>query len=108
MTRTIALLLLGSALCLASPAVAKDTYTQPTTFALGSDAQAHEMSARHRYARQSGAFIAAARAQPGYTYAPISHKVFNDPRWPYVNWRGAWDSLYAPGPRVTFVRYSGF
>jgi len=106
MTKITALLLLGAALCVVSPANAKDKVTQPS-LARGGDSQV-DMSARHRYGRHGGVFIAAARAQPGYTYAPISHKVFNDPRFPYVNWRGAWDSLYAPGPRVTFVRSGAY
>jgi hypothetical protein len=105
MTRTSALLLLGSALCLVSPASAEVSHAQK--LALGNDAQQHEMSSRHRHWR-GGRVVAVATRVPGYTYAPISHKVFGDPRWPYVNWRGARDSLYAPGPLVTFVRYDSY
>jgi hypothetical protein len=107
MTRTTALLLLSAALGLASPASADETHAP--TLALRSDASAqpHEMSARHRSWRHDRATVYA-RACTGFTIAPTLYKTYGDKRWPYVNWRGACDSLYAPGPAVTFVRYGSY
>jgi hypothetical protein len=98
--RSIALLLVtGAALSLAGPALADESKA-----AFDRDALAqHEMSSRHR------AGVIAVRGRlcgPGFTVAPTLHKTYGDRRWPYVSWRGACDSLYAPGPLVTFVRYS--
>ena len=102
MTRTIVLFLLSAALGLAGPAGAAETHAPTSGLRSGMSVQQHEMSSRHRW-RERVAVIA--RACPGATVAPIAHKVYGDKRWPYVNWRGACDSLYAPGPLVTFVRY---
>jgi hypothetical protein len=100
------LFLLGAASGLVGPASA-DQAAAPT-FALGLDpsAEQHEMSSRHR--RWHDRVAVARRACPGFTVAPIPHKVFGDKRWPYVHWIGACDSLYAPGPAVTFVRYDSY
>jgi hypothetical protein len=108
MTRITALLLLGAALGLAGPASADETHAQPSGLSSGTSAQPHDMSSRHRHRSHERAVTVRARACPGYTVAPIAHKVYGDRRWPYVNWRGACDSLYAPGPLVTFVRYESY
>ena len=111
MTRIAALLLLSATLGLAGPARADDTHAQ--TLALRSDASARhgetssEMSSRHRSWRHDRVAVFA-RACPGFTVAPTPSKTYGDWRWPYVNWRGACDSLYAPGPAVTFVRYGAY
>ena len=80
MKSTTALLLLGAALCMAGPASAGDSHWRSRVVVV---------------------------PPGGFTTAPISHKVF-DRRWPYVSWIGVRDSLYAPGPLVTFVRYDSY
>ena len=105
MTRTTALFLLSAALGLAGPAGAAETHPQTSGLRSGMSAQPHEMSSRHRWRER---VAVTARACPGATVAPIAYKVYGDKRWPYVNWRGACDSSYAPGPFVTFVRYESY
>jgi hypothetical protein len=102
MTRTTALIVLSAAICLGGPATAREARSEPAAFSTAASAPI-EVSSRHRYAH--GRVVALARLPAQYTHAPIAHKVFGDPRWPYVNWRGHPDSLYVPGPLVTFVRY---
>lgn len=103
MKMTTALLLLGSALCSVSPANADDSRQQKLVF--GSDTSLpQEMSSRHRHWRV-GRVVA---PYSGFTHAPTLHKAFHDKRWPYVSWIGARDSLYVPGPLVTFVRYGSY
>lgn len=104
MKSTLALILAGTLMGVAvsatGPVAAKDTRPQYPSLR-DTNSAGLEMSSRHRYSR----IVASGRLAPQYTYAPIAHKVFGDPRWPYVHWRGSHDSLYAPGPLVTFVRY---
>lgn len=107
MKTAITLLVVGVALCLARPASAGGSQSAALALNSAALAQQSDLSSRHKPWRR-GHVVSYARACPGYTYAPISHKVFNDRRWPYVNWRGACDSLYAPGPLVTFVRYPSY
>lgn len=107
MTRITALLLLSVALGLASPARAGDTHAQTLALTGDTSVRHHEMSSRHRHWRHDRAAVIA-RACPGFTVAPTLSKTYGDWRWPYVNWRGACDSLYAPGPAVTFVAYGSY
>lgn len=106
MTRTTALLLLGAALGLAGPASADESHPQKSGLSSGTSAPRHEMSSRRSHPHDR--ITAYARACPGFTVAPIAHKVYGDKRWPYVSWIGGCDSLYAPGPFVTFVRHESY
>jgi hypothetical protein len=105
MQSTIVLILLGAALSSVGPANADvSRVRQPV---LASDApmgQPFEMSSRHRHLHR-GRIVAVGHACPGFTVAPTLQKTYFDRRWPYVSWRGSCDSLYGPGPLVTFVRY---
>jgi hypothetical protein len=85
------LLLLAASLCWVGPTDAS--------------AQNREFSARHRVvvAGPSDVVVFRPGCRPGFTVAPTRFKTFDDRRWPYVSWRGSCDSLYAPGPMVTFV-----
>jgi hypothetical protein len=105
MARTTALLLLSAALGLTGPARAGNTHAQTSVLRSDTSARHDEMSSRHRPWRHDRVF---ARVCPGFTVAPTLSKTYGDKRWPYVNWRGACDSLYAPGPAVTFVRYGSY
>jgi hypothetical protein len=105
MKRTTAFLLLGAALCCVSPANAEEPRAQTLSVGSNASSRQHEMSSRHRHLRH-GRSVVMARACDGFTVAPTLHKVYGDRRWPYVSWFGSCDSLYAPGPAVTFVRYS--
>jgi hypothetical protein len=108
MRSTTALLLIGTALCWVSPASADASGGRQAVLASNAPAATpFEMSSRHRH-RHHGRIVAVARACPGFTVAPTWEKTYFDRRWPYVNWRGSCDSLYAPGPLVTFVRYHGY
>lgn len=104
MKSTTALALLGSFLCVATPAEADQARAQQPAPSAGASVQPHELSSRHRHWR-GGHAVVVRRLAPPYTHAPIPHKVFGDPRWPYVHWFGSPDSLYVAGPLVTFVRY---
>jgi hypothetical protein len=106
MKRFAVLILLGAASGLVGPAVADETHAPKSGLSLGPSAQQQEMSSRHR--RWHDRVAVRARACPGFTVAPIAHKVFGDKRWPYVHWIGACDSLYARGPLVTFVRAESY
>jgi hypothetical protein len=107
MTRITALLLFSAALGLAGPARADNTHAQTSLLRSDTSARHHEMSSRHRPWRHDRVAVFA-RACPGFTVAPTPYKTYGDKRWPYVNWRGACDSLYAPGPAVTFVSYGSY
>ena len=102
MTRTTVLITLSAVISLTGPATAAEKRSQHQTFSAAAMAPI-EVSSRHRTTHER--VVALARLPAQYTHAPIAHKVFGDPRWPYVNWRGHPESLYAPGPLVTFVRY---
>jgi hypothetical protein len=98
------LLLLAASLCWVGPAGAAER--SPRTPVIGGvAAQQHEFSSRHRVAAGPSDVVAFRRGcRPGFTVAPTRFRTFDDWRWPYVSWRGSCDSLYAPGPLVTFVR----
>jgi hypothetical protein len=106
MKRFAALFLLGAASGLVGPASADEALAPKFALSLGPSAEHHEMSSRHRRWHDRVAVVR--RACPGFTVAPIAHKVFGDKRWPYVHWIGACDSLYARGPLVTFVRAESY
>jgi hypothetical protein len=106
MKRFAVLFLLGAASGLAGPASAAEASAPKFALSVGPSAQQHAMSSRHR--RWHDRVAVARRACPGFTVAPIAHKIFGDKRWPYVHWIGACDSLYAPGPSVTFVGYDSY
>jgi hypothetical protein len=108
MKRIAALFLLSAALGFVGPASAEETQAQTSGLSSGMSGQQHEMSSRHRHRSHDRRVAVSARACPGFTVAPIAHKVYGDKRWPYVSWIGACDSLYAPGPLVTFVRYQSY
>jgi hypothetical protein len=90
---------------LVGPASAEDTPAQTSALRSDTSARQHPMSSRHRHWHR---VAVSARACPGFTIAPTLDKTYGDKRWPYVNWRGACDSLYAPGPAVTFVRSGSY
>ena len=75
MNKTVIMLLFGAAFCCSSPAVAD-------------------------HLRRDVVVVV---PPGGFKVAPIPFKV-RDKRWPYVSWIGLRDSIYAPGPLVTFVR----
>jgi hypothetical protein len=110
MRSTTALLLLSAALCWVTPASADVSGGRQTRLAGNVptaeplEMNSREMSSRHRHGHR-GRIVAVGRACTGFTVAPTLEKTYFDRRWPYVSWRGSCDSLYAPGPLVTFVRY---
>jgi hypothetical protein len=108
MTRATPLILLSAALCLVDPAGAQEARSQTSAFKTDTSARQHDMSSRHGYAQHGRIVAVSARACRGFTIAPTQHKTYRDRRWPYVNWRGACDSLYAPGPLVTFVGHGSY
>jgi hypothetical protein len=104
MKNTATVLVLGAALCVVSPAIAKDRHAQGLS--IRGDAARLEMSSRHRHARIGRPLAVAPPA--GFTHAPTWYKAYDDRRWPYVSWIGLRDSLYVPGPLVTFVPYGRY
>ena len=104
MNRITPLLLMGAALCFISPANADGSRSRQLALSGDTFAQHHEMSSRHRRV-QVGAVVA---PPGGFIVAPTPNKAWDDWRWPYVSWIGARDSLYVPGPLVTFVRYGSY
>jgi hypothetical protein len=98
------LLLLAAALSWVGPAAAAEKPVAGTLAA----AQHTEFSARHLVPGPADVAVFRRGCRPGFTVAPTGFKAYGDWRWPYVSWRGSCDSLYVPGPRVTFVRYQGY
>jgi hypothetical protein len=98
MKKSCSLFLLTASLCWIGPAAAADRSPQT--------AAQPEFSSRHRIVVAGPADVAVFRpgCRPGFKVAPTRFKAFDDRRWPYVSWRGSCDSLYVPGPLVTFVR----
>ena len=106
MKTTTALILLAAAAAFVGPAGADETRAQTSALKTEAPLLQHDLSSRHRHWRHDGGV--SARVCRGFTIAPTELKTWGDRRWPYVNWRGACDSLYAPGPFVTFVGYGSY
>jgi hypothetical protein len=107
MKTTTALILLAAAVCSADPAGADETRARTSALKTDTPVLQHDMSSRHRHWHDRRGTVST-RACRGFTIAPTEFKAYGDWRWPYVNWRGACDSLYAPGPFVTFVPYGSY
>jgi hypothetical protein len=105
MKNTATLLVLGAAVCLVSPAGAKERLAQTLSIS-GDTSRQYEMSSRQRRVQVSR--VVAVAPPRGFTHAPTWYKAYDDWRWPYVSWVGARDSLYVPGPLVTFVPYGRY